>query len=356
MTGFDKDAAKAFQRRMVGVLNDSALGLLLGIGDELGLLDVLARTGPADSATLAAAAGVDERYLKEWLNGIVVGDVADYDPATGHYSLPPERAVCLTPADGPVNLARSLRMLTMLAGVEPELREPFRHGGGLGYDRFPGFHALMAATARATHDGGLLDDVVPAVPGLHELLTRGAVVADVGCGSGHAVNLLARAYPTSTFVGYDLGTEAIEVARAEASDWGLTNATFEIRDVAHLDEIDTYDVVTAFDAIHDLAFPDRVLASIATALRPGGTFLMVDIKAQSAVEDNMSLPWATYLYTISLMHCMTVSLAQGGAGLGTVWGRQTAERMLGEAGLVDVEVKEVRTDPFDYFYVARKPR
>lgn len=355
MTTFDRDAAKAFQRRMVGVMNDASLGLLLGIGDELGLLEVLARTGPADTATLAAAAGVDERYLREWLDGIVAGDVAVYDAEAGHYSLPAERAACLTPADGPVNLARSLKMLTMLAGVEPDLRERFRHGGGLDYDHFPRFHALMAEEAAATHDAGLLDIVVPTVPGLHERLTAGAALADIGCGSGHAVNLLARAYPASRFVGFDLGEEAIEAARAEAAAWGLANAAFEVRDVAVLGEEAAYDVVTAFDAIHDQAFPDRVLAGIAAALRPGGTFLMVDIKAQSGVENNLGLPWATYLYTLSLMHCMTVSLAHGGAGLGTVWGRQTAVRMLEEAGLVDVEVNEVRTDPFNYFYVARKP-
>ncbi|GAA1538110.1 class I SAM-dependent methyltransferase [Nocardioides humi] len=355
MTAIDRDAAKAFQKRMVRVMNDSALGLLLGIGDELGLLDVLARTGPADSGTLAEAAGVDERYLREWLDGIVAGGVATYDAATGRYALPPEHAACLTPADGPVNLARSLKMLTMLAGVEPELRERFRYGGGLGYEHYPRFHALMAEDAAATHDAGLLDVVVPAVPGLHERLTQGARLADIGCGSGHAVNLLARAYPAGEFVGYDLGAEAIEAARAEAADWGLANARFEVRDVAELGEEAAYDVVTAFDAIHDQAFPDRVLAGIAAALRPGGTLLMVDIKAESGVENNLTLPWASYLYTLSLMHCMTVSLAQGGAGLGTVWGRRTAVRMLEEAGLVDVEVQEIRTDPFNYFYVARRP-
>lgn len=351
----DRDAAKAFQKRMVGVLDDSALGLLLGIGDKLGLLDALARTGPTDPATLSQVAGVNERYLREWLDGIVAGDVADYDPGTGRYSLPPERAACLTSADGPVNLASSLKLLTMLAGVEPDLSDRFRHGGGLGYDHFAGFHQMMADGAAATHDAGLLDVVVPAIPDLHERLSAGASLADIGCGSGHAVNLLARAYPSSRFVGYDFGAEAIEAARAEASEWELTNATFEVRDVAALDVDAEFDIVTAFDAIHDQAFPGRVLAGIAAALRPGGMFLMVDIKAETGVENNLGLPWATYLYTLSLMHCMTVSLAQGGTGLGTVWGRQKAVQMLGEAGLVDIDVKEIRTDPFNYFYVARKP-
>lgn len=352
----DRDAVKAFRKRMVQVREDAALGLLLGIGDELGLLDAMAQTGPADSTSLAAAVGVDERYLREWLDGIVAGGVARYDAATGHYTLPPEHAASLTSTDGPVNLARSLKMLTMLSGVEPELRERFRNGGGLDYGHYPRFHALMAEEAAATHDAGLLDMVVPAVPGLHELLSGGgATLADVGCGSGHAVNLLARAYPRSRFVGYDIGTEAVAAARAEADAWGLENAHFEVRDVAGLDEEAAYDVVTAFDAIHDQAFPDQVLARIAEALRPGGLLLMVDIKAETGVENNLSLPWRTYLYTMSLMHCMTVSLAQGGAGLGTVWGRQTAERMLADAGLVDIEATEIRADPFNYFYLARRP-
>jgi len=340
---------------MVRLLNDAALGLLLGIGDELKLFDAMARTGPADCLTLAAAADVDERYLREWLNGLVAAGVATYEATTDFYALPPEHALCLTDADGPVNLARSLKMLTMLAGVEPELRERFRHGGGLGYEKFPRFHALMAEEAAATHDQGLLDVVVRAVPGLHNLLTRGADLADVGCGSGHAVNLLARAYPASRFVGYDVSAEAIETARAEAAAWGLANVDFVIRDVTDLDENAAYDAVTAFDAIHDQAFPDRVLAGIAAALRPGGVLLMVDIKADSDVENNLTLPWATYLYTVSLMHCMTVSLAHGGAGLGAVWGRQTAVSMLEEAGMVDIDVQEIRSDPFNYFYVARTP-
>lgn len=355
MTTIDRDAAKIFQRRMLQLLDDASLGLLLGIGDELGLLEALARTSPTDPAALAVEATVNERYLREWLDGIVAGDVAEYDPDTGRYSLAPERAACLTPDDGPVNLARNLKLLTMLAGVEPELSDRFRHGGGLGYEHYAGFHQMMAEGAAATHDAGLLDVVVPAVPGLHDRLTAGASLADIGCGSGHAVNLLARAYPDSRFVGYDFGDEAIEAARAEAAEWGLTNATFEVRDVAALDESAAFDVVTAFDAIHDQAFPDRVLAGISAALKPGGLFLMVDILAETGVEHNLTLPWATYLYTLSLMHCMTVSLAQGGAGLGTVWGRQKAVQMLGEAGLSDIDVLDIRSDPFNYFYVAHKP-
>ena len=124
--------------------------------------------------------------------------------------------------------------------------------------------------------------------------------------------------------------------------------------MATLDRPDAFDVITAFDTIHDQAHPARVLATIARALRPSGTFLMVDIRAASAVEDNLELPWATFLYTVSAMHCMTVSLGLDGDGLGTVWGEQVATRMLHEAGFTDVAIHTVEGDTFNNYYVARR--
>jgi 2-polyprenyl-3-methyl-5-hydroxy-6-metoxy-1,4-benzoquinol methylase len=212
----------------------------------------------------------------------------------------------------------------------------------------------MAEDSAAVVDAGLLDSVLPLVPGLVAALQKGIDVADVGCGSGHALNVMARMFPASRFRGYDFSEEAVTAARAEAFNWGLSNANFDVRDVSQLAESAAFDLVTAFDAVHDQAHPGAVLANIQTALRPGGTFLMVDIKASSAVEDNIGVPASTFLYTISTMHCMTVSLALGGDGLGTAWGRQMAEAMLAEAGFDAVEVLELESDPFNYYYLARK--
>jgi 2-polyprenyl-3-methyl-5-hydroxy-6-metoxy-1,4-benzoquinol methylase len=192
------------------------------------------------------------------------------------------------------------------------------------------------------------------VPGLTERLRAGIDAADIGCGSGHAINLLATAFPLSRFTGYDFSDEAIEAARSEATRLGLSNARFEVRDVASLGETGRFDLVTAFDSVHDQAHPGEVLANIADALRPGGEFLMVDIKASSKVEENVEVPWGTMLYTISAMHCMSVSLGLGGDGLGTAWGRQLAVSMLEAAGFTEVDVKEIESDPFNYYYVARK--
>ncbi|WP_322938326.1 class I SAM-dependent methyltransferase [Nocardioides bizhenqiangii] len=346
--------AEEFAERMLGVLNDSALGLLLSIGHQVGLFDTMATLPPSTSAEIATAAGLDERYVREWLNGVTTGRVVEHEPTTASYWLPAEHAASLTTAAGPGNLARMMQLVPLLAEVEAQIVGCFTTGGGVGYEAFPRFHALMAEDSTATHDAGLVDHVVPLVPGLRERLSAGATLADVGCGSGHAVNLLARAFPTSRFVGYDFAEEAIEAARKEAAGWGLTNAEFVVRDVAELDAREEYDVVTAFDAIHDQAHPGRVLANVATALKPDGIFLMVDIRASSHVHENLDDPAGTFLYTVSLMHCMTVSLAQGGEGLGTAWGRQTAVRMLEEAGFDSVDVMDVETDPFNSYYVATR--
>jgi ubiquinone/menaquinone biosynthesis C-methylase UbiE len=202
-------------------------------------------------------------------------------------------------------------------------------------------------------DAALIEAILPLVPGLPSRLEEGIDVADVGCGSGHAINLIAAAYPRSRCVGYDFSAEGVAAGCAEAAALGLENAEFVVRDAAELAEHERFDLVTAFDAIHDQAFPAQVLAGIAKSLRPGGVFLMVDIKASSNLEDNLDMPLATFLYGVSTMHCMTVSLSLGGDGLGTVWGEQKARQMLADAGFSSVEVAQVEADAFNAYYIAR---
>jgi 2-polyprenyl-3-methyl-5-hydroxy-6-metoxy-1,4-benzoquinol methylase len=211
----------------------------------------------------------------------------------------------------------------------------------------------MAEDSAAVHDASLVSTILPLVDGLVERLDRGIDVLDVGCGQGHAVNILATTFPNSRVRGYDFSPEGVTAGRAEAESLGLTNATHEVRDVTDIGETAHYDLITAFDTIHDQAHPRKVLAGIAKALRPGGVFLMVDIKASSNLEENLDIPWAPFLYTASTMHCMTVSLALDGEGLGTAWGRQKAYELLAEAGFTSVDVKEIDGDMFNYYFVAR---
>src|SRR5215218_2229827 len=308
-TALDEAALDAFADRMIGVLNDGCTALMTSIGHQAGLFGTLATTGSATSAQVAEASGLNERYVREWLNAMTTARFVRYDPKSRTYTLPREHAAWLVDDAGPDNLARVMTYLPMLAEVEQGIVRCFREGGGLSYADYPRFHALQAEDSMAVIDATLLGQTVPLVDGLDARLRAGVEVADIGCGSGHAINVLARAYPASRFTGFDFSEEAVAAGRTEAKAWGLTNARFELCDVATLDRPDAFDVITAFDTIHDQAHPARVLATIARALRPNGTFLMVDIRAASAVEDNLDLPWAPFLYTVSTMHCMTVSLA-----------------------------------------------
>jgi SAM-dependent methyltransferase len=351
---FDAEAAKAFAGRYVGILNDAAIALLTSVGHQTGLFDTMAQLPAATSGQIADAGGLDERYVREWLGGMTAARVVSYDAATRTYALPREHAAVLTSAAGPDNMAILMQHISMMGEVEPKIIERFRHGSGLSYADYPRFHRNMAQTSAAVHDAALLDVILPLAPELPGRLKAGADVADIGCGHGHAINLMARAFPASRFTGYDFSEEAVRAARAEAERFGLANAGFEVVDVAALDVEACFDVVTAFDAIHDQAHPAVVLRNVHRALRPGGTFLMVDIKASSNVEANIDIPWGSYLYAISTFHCMSVSLGLDGDGLGTVWGEQLAQAMLADAGFDNVETREIGSDPFNAYYIARR--
>lgn len=348
------ETTEDFAGRMIAAIDGASLVLLLSIGHQTGLLDTMARLGAATSAQLADAAGLNERYVREWLGGMTTGHVVDYDAGAGTYALPAHRAAVVTRAAGPHNLAVVAQFMPLLGEVEQKIIECFRQGGGLPYSEYPRFHALMAEESGAVYDSSLVDVVLPLVDGLVNRLRAGVDVADFGCGSGHAINVMAQAFPASRFTGIDFSAEAIATGAREAAALGLSNASFESQNLTELKRASEYDVITVFDAIHDQAQPARVLENIHRALRPGGVLLMADIKASSRLEDNVGVPMSTYLYTTSLMHCMTVSLALDGAGLGTVWGTQLAVQMLGAAGFDDVRVAEIESDPINNYYIARK--
>jgi len=348
------ETADEFTGRIVAAIDGGSLALLLSIGHQTGLLDTMAGLPPSTSAQIAEAASLNERYVREWLAGMTTGRVVDYHTDTATYSLPAHRAGALTRAAGPHNLALVAQFVPLLSEVEQKIVGCFRQGGGLPYSEYPRFHTLMAEMSGAGFDIALVDVVLPLVDGLVERLRSGADVADFGCGSGHAINVMARAFPASRFTGVDFSDEGIAAGTREAADLALTNATFEAHNLAALDKVDAYDVITVFDAIHDQAQPARVLENIYRALRPGGVFLMADVKASSRLEDNVEVPMSTYLYTTSLMHCMTVSLALDGAGLGAAWGTQLAMSMLADAGFDDVRVAEVESDPINNYYIAKK--
>jgi len=350
----DAARAEAFLGRMVGVLNDASLALMTSIGHQTGLFDTMAQLPPSTSQQIASAAGLSERYVREWLGAMVAGRIVEYDPTQQTYALPPEHAAALTRAAGPNNLASQAQFIPMMGNVEAGIIESFRNGGGVPYSQYPRFQQLMAEDSGAILDASLLSATLPLVPGLVERLQAGIDVLDVGCGRGHAINLMASEFPASRFTGMDFSEEGVAAARAEAATMGLANARFQAQDVATLDASAQFDFITAFDAIHDQAQPRQVLKAISTALRPGGVFLMVDVQASSHVQENIEHPLGPMLYTVSCMHCMTVSLALGGEGLGAVWGEQQATQLLRDAGLTHIAIKHQPADMMNSYYVCTK--
>jgi SAM-dependent methyltransferase len=350
---FDRAKAEAFEGRVLDVLNGGALALMMSVGHRTGLFDVMGRLEASDSRTIAKEAGLQERYVREWLGAMVTGGFVEYEPASGTYLLPPEHAAFLTRAARPNNMAATSQWIPVLGNVEDEIVACFERGGGVPYSSYQRFHTVMAEESDQTVVAVLLDAILPAIPGAVAALGGGIDVLDVGCGSGRALNLMARTYPESRFTGYDLSPEGIDAARSEAREHGLTNARFEVRDVADLGLSDAFDLITAFDAIHDQPRPGEVLQSIVRALRADGTFLMQDIAGTSHVHEDAEHPMSPFLYTVSCLHCMTVSLSAGGAGLGAMWGAKTARRMLGEAGFAEVEVKSLPHDVMNHYYIAR---
>jgi len=350
----DKDRAKAFMGTMIGILNGGSLALMMSVGHRTGLFDTMAPMGAVTSVELATAAELDERYVREWLAAMTAGRIVEYDPAAQTYLLPEEHRTLLTRAGGQLNIASQMQYIALLGQVEDDIVEAFTTGSGVPYSRYPTFQDLMAERSTDRFDAGLLQDTLPAIDGLVDQLESGIDVADIGCGHGYALKLMAEAFPNSTFVGYDFSEDALASAREATNHAGLTNLTFTAVDAAAIDDTDAYDFITTFDAIHDQAHPETVLANIAQALRPDGTYLCVEPKAESALEDNLDDPVAPHLYTISTMHCMSVSLAGGGEGLGTAWGTDRAIEHLKAAGFSNVEPHVRRTDRTNTHFVCHK--
>lgn len=345
-------AAESFENQMLDIMNKSALALMISVGHRTKLFDTMAKLPPSTSTDIAKNSNLNERYVREWLGALVTAKIIDYDPKTTLYSLSPEKANYLT-RNGSFNMATTAQFIPVLAQVEDEIIHCFENGGGVPYEKYHRFHDVMAEESNQTVLAELIDGILPIVPGIVDKLHQGIKVLDVGCGSGRAINLMAKTFSSSQFVGYDFSKEGIANAQREKEKAGITNANFEQQDAAHFDHQDHFDMITAFDAIHDQANPEKVLENIRNSLKPGGVFLMQDIAGSSKLEKNMDHPLAPFLYTVSCLHCMTVSLALEGRGLGAMWGKEKAIEMLKEAGFKDIEVKQLPHDPINYFYVAR---
>lgn len=356
-SGFDPKRAEAFAGRLLGALNDGALCLMVSIGHRTGLFDSLRGQPPATSAAIAARAGLNERYVREWLGAMVTAGVVQVDSQSTHYQLPAEHAAFLTRDAQADNVAVFAQYISLLGNVEEDIVSCFKNGGGVPYEKFPRFHAVMAEDSGQSVLSSLESHVLPLVPGLVERLEQGARALDAGCGSGRILNRLAELFPNSRFLGLDLSEEAVQAARAEAEGKALRNVEFAVEDLGQFHRLaqpEVFDFITTFDAVHDQARPMNVLKGIHQSLKRDGVYLMQDIKGSSHVHKNIGHPIGTFLYTVSCLHCMAVSLAQGGEGLGAMWGEEKTRQYLQQAGFQSVEKYELAHDIQNNWYVVRK--
>jgi 2-polyprenyl-3-methyl-5-hydroxy-6-metoxy-1,4-benzoquinol methylase len=350
---FNESKATAFSDKTAEILDAGSVAMMLSVGHRTGLFDTMAGLHPSTSAEIAAEAELAERYVREWLAVMVVGGIVDYEPSNGTYVLAAEHAVSLT-RDAPLgNLAVYAQLVALMGAVQERLLQCFETGEGLQYSDFPCFHQVMAEDSGQTVTARLFDTVLPLAGRLVERLRTGIDALDAGCGRGSALIAMAGHFPNSRFVGYDLCEDAIAFATNAARSAGLENIRFEVRDMTNFDAIERFDLITSFDAVHDQKDPQNLLRRLRLALRPQGIYLMQEIGGSAHLQKNVDFPMAALLYGISCTHCTPVSLGQGGHGLGTMWGWETAEAMLEEAGFGQIERHVLPHDPMNVWFVAR---
>jgi 2-polyprenyl-3-methyl-5-hydroxy-6-metoxy-1,4-benzoquinol methylase len=353
----DRAKAEAFAGRLLAALNNGALCLMVSVGHRTGLFDVMSQSPPATSQELANRANLHERYVREWLGAMVTARLVMLDPETNRFSLPAEHAAFLTRVALADNMAVFAQYIGIMGVVEDDIVECFKRGGGVPYERFRRFHEVMAEDSGQSVLSSLESHILPLVPGLTDRLAHGVRVLDVGCGRGRIINKLAALYPRSSFTGMDLSTDAIAFARDEGAQKSLDNSHFIAVDLSNFDEsaeLESFDFITTFDAVHDQAKPLNVLKGIHRALRPNGVYLMQDISGTSHMDRDIDHPIGTFLYTISCMHCMTVSLAQGGEGLGAMWGEEKTREYLQVAGFRSITTHHLAHDIQNNWYVVMK--
>lgn len=365
MTEKTENERVAFSRKVINILNSGALNLAMAIGYRTGLYDVLdAFDGPQTLPRIAQQAGLNARYVKEWLGIMVTGgiiEVSEGEDRESRFHLPKAHADFLTRRAGDSNLGVYAQEIPLLTSCAMEsVVEAFCSGEGIDYEHYPRFQSFMSELANAKHRRVLVDNFLPTVDNgeLVRRLAEGIRVCDLGCAEGVALLLMAKAFPKSQFIGIDLSPEVIREARAKAESQKVANAKFVVMDAAALRENGEFqgcfDYVTAFDAIHDQSQPLEALKGVHNILVDSGCFSMIDIAARTRLADNIGHPMGPFLYTVSLMHCMPVGLVGGGAGLGMMWGREMAVDMLTQAGFHNVEVMEMPDDPFNLHFFCRK--
>jgi SAM-dependent methyltransferase len=340
--------------RQVGVDFGAALTVALAhIGDRLGIFRAMAEAGPLTSQQLAERTHLNERYVREWASTMAASGYVDYSPADSTFRLNPEQTQVLASDRTLYSMAGAFQYAVACYRQIPKLTVAFKNGGGVPFADFaPDIVEAIERMFQAGYETWVAQRWIPAVPDIHVRLIQGGEAAEVGCGAGQCIIPVALAYPNSHFLGFDTDATSIEWARRKAAQAGV-DGRVEFHQVAaeELPFPQRFDLVLAFNCIHDMAKPRAALAGIRHALKPLGALLWSEADASDRLEENLN-PRGRSFYAASTMHCMTVSLAQDGEGLGVVVGERRAREMAYEAGFSKFERLGVE-NPFHQIFVAR---
>lgn len=354
-TPIDAERLNAVIGSLVSDYNAAMASALVYIGDRNDLFTAMAQAGPLTPEDLAERTGQSARYITEWLSAMACSGYVEFDPGTERFTLPPEQAFCLANPDSPAYFSGLFEMLPTWYRNTGKVADAFKSGKGVPQNEYGDeFWRGFERFTRAQFVNHLVQDWIPGIEGLDAKLRAGARVADVGSGNGQACLILAEAYPNSSFVGFDDYPLAVQNARRRLAEGNLQDRVrFELHDVA--DNIsDRYDLITTFDTVHDMVNPVGALTSIRAALAPDGALLWTEFNVSGDLAENLDNPLnlAKFTYSASTLYCMTTSLAEDGAGIGTSMGPHKAEELAREAGFSSFRRLPIE-DPFTAVYEAR---
>jgi SAM-dependent methyltransferase len=347
----DRQKIEAFLGRFVEIASGASTLGLLAVADRSGLSSYLGQSGGGTSTQIAEGAKLDERYVREILSGLAAARVVEYDPDSETFTLPPEHALFLADTESPYFMGGWMDMIPAMFRQIDGVATATVHGGGVGFEEFG--DEIIRGIDRGnapSQQAFLIRKWLPGVPGLVERLESGIRVADIGCGSGTVPRLIGQAYPESQVFGYDASEKSIAVARSRTED--LSNVEFHAYSAREIPNEPGFDLIMTFDVVHDLAEPEGAMRHIKEALRPEGWYLLMEPNASSSLEGNLN-DIGALLYGTSTLHCMTQSLAKGGAGLGAAWGRETTEELVRRAGFTSFEYLDEISNRFSAFYLVR---
>jgi SAM-dependent methyltransferase len=351
-TPIDEQKLEAFMGQFVQDLGAALSVATVMLGDKLGLYKAMADGEPVSSGELAARTETDERYVREWLSSQAASGYVTYDPASELFMLPPEQAMALAQDDSPAFIPGAFQLAAGLIKDEPRISEAFRSGEGVGWHQHgPDLFCGTERFFRPGYIANLVPSWIPALEGVHEKLTAGALVADVGCGHGASTLILAQAYPSSELVGFDYHPESIEQARAAARKAGVEDrVSFEVAAAKEFPG-SGYDLVAMFDCLHDMGDPVGAAKHVLGALQTDGTWLIVEPFAHDRLEDNLN-PVGRVFYSASTMVCTPASRDQEvGLALGAQAGEERLRGVVGEGGFT--RFRRATETPFNLVLEAR---